>query len=80
MLKEFNGAPPDQRADLAAMTRMMNAMASNVMVVRETIGTAGELATLTLEAKGRDGKKLTGTAFLANEDGRWKMAALEGWP
>ena len=82
LVSEFNQAPPDQRADLAAFKRMYN-MLSDVSVVSESIGTdatGGSIATLTLKGTTADGVTKSGTASLVQEDGGWKLAAPEDWP
>ena len=76
MANEFKQAPPDQRADLAAMKRIY-AMMTDVKVVGEAVGEAGG-ATVTLEGT-RDQKKMTGTAYLVRQNGEWKLFGQERW-
>jgi hypothetical protein len=76
LVKEFNEAPPEERADLDGMKRFYS-MVTSVTVVKETSGAPG--ATLTLEGVGRDGKKITGTAYLIKENGAWKLFDQESW-
>jgi hypothetical protein len=73
----FKQAPPDQRADLAGFKRMYN-MLSDVNVVSVSIATGGLTATMKLAGKTADGKKMSGTVSLVEEDGGW-LAAPEDW-
>src|SRR4051794_26754146 len=58
MVDEFKQAPPDQRADLAAMKRIYARM-TDVKVTGETVGTSGG-ATVTLAGTSSDQKTMTG--------------------
>jgi len=77
--KEFREAPPSERVDLAGV-KSMNDMVSNVKVTRERLaGVDGTDAELTLEAVGRDQKKMTGKVHIVKEGGAWKLSAPEQW-
>jgi hypothetical protein len=78
LVAEFKQAPPDQRVDLAGFKRLYN-MFSDVSVVSVSIRTGGSTATMKLAGKTTDGKKMSGTASLVQEDGGWKLAAPEDW-
>lgn len=76
LVNEFMQAPPDQRADLAAIQRIYGMM-TDVKAVDEKIGQHGG-ATVTLEGI-RDQKKMTGTAYLVTQNGEWKLFGPERW-
>ncbi len=80
VVKEYMGAPPDERVDLAGIKRMIG-MASGVTVTRESVSTGpGTIeATLTLEGIGMNQQKVTGTAHLVKKGGAWKLAEPEEW-
>jgi len=73
---EFKQAPPDQRVDLATMKRIYTTMA-DVKVTEETLGASG--ATLKLVVTTSDQKTKTGTVYLVNEGGQWRIFGLETW-
>jgi hypothetical protein len=74
----FKQAPPDQRTDLAGFKRIYS-MLSDVNVVSVSIATGGSTATMKLAGKTADGKKMSGSVSLVEEDGGWKLAAPEDW-
>jgi hypothetical protein len=76
LVKEFNAAPPDQRAELAGIQRAY-AMVTDVSVTGETAGATG--ATVTMTGTNPDHQKVTGTAYLIKEDGSWKVFGPERW-
>ncbi len=78
LVTEFTQAPPDQRADLAAIKRGYG-MLTDVSVVSVSLASGGSSATMTLAGKTVEGKTKSGTASLVREDGGWKVAAPEDW-
>jgi hypothetical protein len=76
LVKEFNAAPPTQRADLAGIQRIY-AMVTDVSATDETSGATG--ATVTMTGTNPDRQKVTGTAYLIKEGGSWKVFGPERW-
>jgi len=76
LVKEFNAAPPEQRADLAGIQRMYG-MVTDVSATDETSGATG--ATVTMTGTNPDRQKVTGTAYLIKEGGSWKVFGPERW-
>jgi hypothetical protein len=76
LVQQFNAAPPSQRVDLDGLKRIYS-MVTKVTVVNETAGTSG--TTLELAGVNGEGKKVTGTVAMRQEQGVWKIAAQESW-
>ena len=76
MVADFLRYPPDQRVDINGI-KQMYARFKDVRVTAETRGATG--ATLSLAAVGPEQKPMTGTAYLVQENGEWKLFGQEAW-
>jgi hypothetical protein len=77
LMHEFNLMPDADKPATLEMVKRIEAMTTDVKVVKETTTPAG--ATLTLEGIGPDKSPMVGSVDLVKENGAWKIAEQETW-
>lgn len=77
LIRQVNMQPPADRAQTLGFVQRIEAMTSNVRVLRETATPTG--VTLDLEGVDATGKAIIGTVTVVKEGGAWKLGGQEQW-